>query len=117
MKEFCPACQKEVEYEQVDGDFFCPDCGRNKAAAQQSYKIKRNMERKERISFWACVILTIPAVIFGVWLFRNTAAGERAFYKFALPFFLFFCVGLYYDIKKRNDGKKKKEGTESNEKI
>jgi len=99
MKEFCPACQKEVEYEHIDGDFFCPDCGRNKAAAQQSYKIKRNMERKERISFWACVVLAIPAVIFGVWLFRNTAAGERAFYKFALPIFLGFLGTIYYLFK------------------
>lgn len=40
MKEVCPACQKEVEYEYIDGDYFCPDCGRNKQAAQTDHTQK-----------------------------------------------------------------------------
>jgi glucan phosphoethanolaminetransferase (alkaline phosphatase superfamily) len=114
MKGFCPACQKEVEYEYIDGDFFCPDCGRNKEAAEKAYKIIKKVDKKERMgilwqrfSIWVYAILIVPLAIL-VWLFRHHRAAQETFYKFALPLLLFLCVGLYYDFKKSHDAKKKK---------
>ena len=66
MKDYCPACQKEVDYEVEGSDSFCPICGRTKkvaeASVQQDKKIGRggfNIKKRAWAAFFTLIILFI----------------------------------------------------------
>jgi uncharacterized Zn finger protein (UPF0148 family) len=42
VRGFCPACKIEVDYEadeELDGQLFCPECGRTREMAEKAKKI------------------------------------------------------------------------------
>ena len=50
IKDFCPVCKEEVEYEEYKGDCFCTICGRTKGAAEAYVNHIASSERKKKRS-------------------------------------------------------------------
>ena len=71
LREFFPACKKEVEYEidlELGGKKFCPICGRTKEMAEKGFKAEQLIKkRKDREKFSSALYRYInPMDILGI---------------------------------------------------
>ena len=87
LREFCPACKKEVEYEidlELGGQKFCPICGRTKEMAEKGFKaeqlIKKRKDREKSSSaLWRGVIIFVFVIIAALFVLGLLIYPDRVF--------------------------------------
>ena len=104
LKEYCPACQKTVEYEFSDGEHFCSICGRNKIMAEKKVKHdkQRAIAKRTKFLFKTIGIILFLLVILWGWAIepdRMSGALLRGLGYVGILTLILFGKGIFYGIK------------------
>lgn len=75
MRDFCPACEEEVEYEGDGRNASCSVCGRTRSAAAQSASTRKSAARDRK---WRPIITVVGwALIIGSLAFMFMRSDEN----------------------------------------
>ena len=104
VRDYCPACQKTVEYELYDGDYYCSICGRTKKGAEE--KVQYDKQRKsvtitKTILKTIGITLIILLILWG-WIVAPGRMGEalsRGTGYIVILIIILIISGIFYGIK------------------
>ncbi len=101
MKNYCPTCAIEVEYEGTGENASCNICGRTKTAAQQTVLVRKRQKSEAKLKrIWIVVGIAVAIPAFGFYYFNGGSSsieytlgktlGEAAIILILLGLYLLF---------------------------
>ena len=97
--KLCPACNQDVEYEEMDEQLYCSICGRSQEAAEELLIIRKNISRMKKFK-----IIGIVLVIIFVLLSLSTGIGQSTLITTiatVIPMVLIFHFGHKFINRKK----------------
>ena len=76
MKDYCPACAMEVEYEGTGHNASCNICGRTKSAAEQTVRSRAEQRRDAKLK-WVWIALGVAGAIALFAFYIASGGSER----------------------------------------
>lgn len=116
LKEFCPACQKIVEYQLSEGDYYCSICGRTKKVAEEKIKHDKKYANAKKLKI---ILKTIGIIIFLVLILWGwsvdsegmSKASARGIGMAVLALVVSILASVFYGIKAIARKAKKRQHT------
>ena len=104
IKNYCPTCQKIVEYEFSHDDYFCSICGRTKKVAEEKVKYDKHRVIAKTIKFTLKTIGIILFLLMILWGWaiapdRMRAAAARGSGYVGISILILIGSGIFYGIK------------------
>jgi len=85
----CPKCGKEVPLEAI----YCPYCGTKLEVNSDTIKIRlEELRHKEKFGYFL-IVIGIPFMLFGFWLF--TVTEKRSFLFYEVTYRPYLNLGMY----------------------
>ena len=101
---YCPYCQKTVEYEFSDGDYFCSICARNKKTAEEDVKYieKRKFIKKSKLIFKIIGFSLLSLFILFSWVIApdRMAASAKRWPAYAAICGFIALIGVIFEVFK-----------------
>ena len=77
MKDYCPVCAVEVEFDGSGPNAACSNCGRTRSAAEESARFRRARQREQK---WGPLVtfvgLALVAVVVGLFFISGSSATK-----------------------------------------